>query len=68
MRASNVLGAIILVLIILNAAISGCRSWKVEGSYMWVSVLGATVLVLVTMNAVISACSCLKVEGSYLRQ
>ena len=34
MQVSTVLGATVLVLIIMNAAISACRFLKVEGSYM----------------------------------
>ena len=33
MRVSTVLGAIVLVLIIMNEAISACRFLKVEDSY-----------------------------------
>ena len=35
MRVSTVFGPIVLVLIIMNEAISACRFLKVEGSYMW---------------------------------
>ena len=45
MRVFSVLGPTVLVLIIMNAAISSRRFLKVEGFYMRVStVLGATVL------------------------
>ena len=68
MRVSTVLEAIVLVLIVMNEAISACMFLKVEGSYMRVStVLGATVLVLIIMNEAISACRFLTVEGSYMR-
>ena len=36
-RVSTALGAIVLVLIIMNEAISACGFLKVEGSYMPVS-------------------------------
>ena len=46
MRASTVIGAIVLVSIIMNEAISACRIFQVEGSYMRVyTVLIATYLV-----------------------
>ena len=68
MRVSTVLGAIVLVLIVINAAISTCRFLKLEGSYMWVfTVSGAIVLVLIIMNEGISTRWFLKVEGSYMR-
>ena len=45
------LGAIVLVLIIMNAAISACRFLKVEGSYMRVStVLHSLALVLAVIT------------------
>ena len=48
MGVLTVLRAIVLVLIIMNEAISACRFLKVNSSYMGVStVLGATVLVLI---------------------
>ena len=65
MQVSSVLGAILLVLIIMNEAISACRFLKLEGSYMRVStVLAAIVLVLIITNEATSACRFLKVEGS----
>ena len=55
MRVSTVLVAIILVLIIINKAISTCRFLKVKGPYMQVStVFGAIILVLMIMNEAIS--------------
>ena len=68
MWVSTVLGAIVLVLIIMNEAISACRFFKVKGSYMWVStVQGAIVLVWIIMNEAISACRFLKIIASYLQ-
>ena len=68
MRVSTALGAIVLVSIITNKAISACRFLKVEGSYMRVStVLGAIVLVSIITNKAISASRFLKMEGSYMR-
>ena len=62
MRVSAVLGAIVLVSIRMNDAISACRFMKIEGSYMQVSaVLGATVLLFIIINEAISACRFLKV-------
>ena len=52
---SIVFGAIVLVSIITNEAISACRFLKVEGSYMCVAIVfGAIVLVSVIMNEAIS--------------
>ena len=39
MQVSTVLGAIVLVFIIMNAAISASRFFKVEGSYMRVYIV-----------------------------
>ena len=39
MRVFTLLGTILLVLIIMNEAISACRLLKVDGSYMGVSTL-----------------------------
>ena len=39
MQGFNVLGAIILVLIIMNEAISACTVLKVEGSFMWIVIV-----------------------------
>ena len=65
MQVSTVLGAIVLVSIILNEAISAGRLLKVKGSYMRVSVvLGEIVLVSIIMNEAISACIFLKVKCS----
>ena len=66
MRVSSVLGAIVLVFIIMNEAISACRSLNVQGTYILVStVLGAIVLVFIIMNEAISAGRLLKPVGSY---
>ena len=57
----------VLLLIIMNEAISFCRFLEVEGSYMRVStLLEAIVLVSIILNEAISACRFLKMEGSYL--
>ena len=57
MRVSTVFGAIVLVSIIMNEAISACRFFKVEGSYMrGFTVFGAIVLLSIIMNEAISAC------------
>ena len=69
MRVSTVFGAMVLVLIIMNEAISVCRFVKVEGSYILVStVVRATDLVLIIMNEAITNCRFLKkVEYSDMR-
>ena len=54
MLVSTVFGAIVLVLVMINEAISACRFLKAEGSYMPVStVFGAIVLVLIMINEAI---------------
>ena len=65
MQVSTVFGAIVLVLIIMNEALSACRFLLMEGSYMQVSTkFGAIVLVLIAMNEAISACMLFQVAGA----